>query len=161
MGNSEPPASSVSSPQDVQHGAYLSQTIQGEKRESLYTFYSANFSRGTVGSLRKRKREKERKGRELESMSPSYIWLLAAICSLTSQVWKRRHYLPGRPRKPAQVKLSRLSVQPWESAFDLTGRDKGKQNTVGLPYRFSKPMFPCNSGVFLCVFSLSSLSPKL
>lgn len=71
----EPLAFIVSSSQDVQHAHICQELFREKKRESLYTFYSANFSRGTVGSLRK---EKERKERELQSMSPSRIWLLFA-----------------------------------------------------------------------------------
>lgn len=52
-------ALTTSSSFDVQH-AHICQKPFRKKRESLYTFYSANFPGGALGSLRKEKEKAER-----------------------------------------------------------------------------------------------------
>lgn len=50
------PTFTSSSSRDVQH-AHICQKLFKKKKESFYTFYPANFPRGTVGSKRDRERE--------------------------------------------------------------------------------------------------------
>lgn len=102
--------------------AHLSKTIQEEKRESLYTFYSANFSRGTVGSLRK---EEERGERITINVTTAH--LAADCCLLADWSGLEEEGAEGTRRGSRAVSAPGARL----GAHVSFSKDKAPQNTVG------------------------------
>lgn len=119
-----------------------------EKRESLYTFYSANFPRGALGSLRKGKEKAERIAISLA--------LLHLEPSAAGSTEGGRSTLSGRRKWPSEE--GSTAFHAWQEVTASSNMRRWRDPEPGASPALPKLTSPVILGCFC--FSFSFLAPQ-